>query len=514
MAEQEWVFIGLDEKMARRQGMPARIPVPKDKFEGLADEGLRVELVRAWIKTFLTDSELGKSGAWRKANSKIVSALEAFIDKAPVWERAQKAFAENDYEKAMSSLKRITTMDPDDHAARLNIAFAQANAGDHAGALKSFQAVKATFTGDPDYHVAVGHIHMAAQRVDDAIEQMVLALEAKPDCQPALDALVKLGVLAPIYENPRDAASLTYVRADSVAEYLTGEWDKEPRSVEFFLEQLAYHEREVRWGVALAAAERAVKASQAAGGHSEGPPPGANGGDATLERAEIARAAALRQLGRREDALAAIEAFLAKQPSSAGAWVEHGGCLRALGRADEAKASVEKALEADPGDLQALASRFWPEDPGDLKAVHAALPALEAFVEAHAASAGAWRSLARAKLTVGQKDEALALFAKAVALAPSDDDLRAEQWTELGKLERFEEILAQAATIEDLPKRDWKLRWNEAEAYSRLGKKIEARACFAAINFDDRLHVDVRRRAKRAVNAIDEGGAGEAPPAG
>jgi tetratricopeptide (TPR) repeat protein len=499
MSDEEWVLIGLDEKVARRQGIPARIPVPKKEFEGLADEGLKVDTVRRWIKSFLTDSELGKSGTWRKQNAKMVSSLEAFIDKAPLWDRAQKAFAENDYEKAMSSLKRIASMDQEDHAARLNIAFAQANMGDHAAALKSFQAVRATFAGDPDYHVAVGHIHMAGQRVDDAINEMVLALEAKPDCQPALDALVKLGVLAPIYENPRDAASLTYVRADSVLEYLTGEWDKEARSPEFFLEQLAYHERELRYPLVLAAAERAVKAA---------------GGDVGPERAELARVSALRALGRGDDALAAARVYLAKATSSAGGHVELGRCLAAAGKADEAKAAFERALELDPGDLQALAIRFWPEDPGDIQAVHAALPALQAFCDAHPAAAGAWRSLARATLVAGRTDDGLALFTKAAALAPNDDDLRAELWTELGKQQRFDEILADAAKLGPLAKRDWKLRWNEAEAYLGLGKKIEARACFMALNFDETLHVDVRRRAKRAVNSIDEGAAQDAPAPG
>ena len=50
-------------------------------------------------------------------------------------------------------------------------------------------------------------------------------------------------------------------------------------------------------------------------------------------------------------------------------------------------------------------------------------------------------------------------------------------------------------------KRDWKLRWNEAEAYAGLGKKVEARAAFSAINFDETLHVDMRKRAKRAGEA-------------
>lgn len=223
--EGEWVLINLDEKMARRQGLPAGMPVPRKEFEGLAEKGLSIDLARKWIKDFLTNSPAGKSGDWRKKNGKMVQALEAFLDKAPLWDRAQKAFAENDYEKAMSALKRIASMDSDDHAARLNMASAQANAGDYAGALKSFQAIKKTFEGDADYHVSVGHVYLALQQNDPALEQFVLALEVNPQNQPAMDALLKLGVLTAVYENPHDAASLTYVRSDSVREYLESVWD-------------------------------------------------------------------------------------------------------------------------------------------------------------------------------------------------------------------------------------------------------------------------------------------------
>lgn len=490
--ETEWVLIGLDEKMARRQGIPGRLPVPKDQFEGLADKGLNIETTRAWIKEFLTSSEPGKSGVWRKQNSNLVSSLEAFLDKAPLWDKAQKAFGENDYEKAISALKRITTMDPEDHAARMNLASAQANMGDHAAALKSFNAIRKTFEGDPDFHVALGHVHLALQQRDAAIDQMVLALEAKPDCQPALDALAKLGVLAAIYENPRDAASLTYVRADAVLDYLTGQWDAEPRGVDFFLEQLNYHELERRPAVALAAAERAIKAA---------------GGDVGPERAELGRVAALRALGRAEDAIQAAKAYAEKVPTSAGAHVELAQCLFVAGRNDEGMAEVDRALAIDPGDQAALLIKFWPADANDIEKVAAAIAPLTAFAEAHPTAAGIFRSLARAKRIIGAGDEAVALFAKAVELAPADDELRAEYWSELGKQQRYEEILADAAKVENIAKRDWKLRWNEAEAYAGLGRKVEARAAFSAINFDESLHVDIRKRAKRAVRSIDEGNA-------
>jgi tetratricopeptide (TPR) repeat protein len=318
---------------------------------------------------------------------------------------------------------------------------------------------------------------------------MVLALEAKADCQPALDALTKLGVLTAIYESPRDAASLTYVRADAVLEYLVSQWEKEPRDLAFFLEQLTYHEHERRHALVLAAADRAIDIAGAAGS----------------ERAELARVAALRSLGRGEDAIQAAQAFIAKSPSSAGAHVELAQCFYAAGRNDEGEGEVDRALAIDPGDQSALLLRFWPADHNDIEKVNALIPRLTAFAETHPASPGIWRSLGRAKRIINAVDESLALFAKAVSLAPHDDELRAEYWAELGKQQRYSEILADAAKVENMGKRDWKLRWNEAEAFAGLGKKVEARAAFSAINYDETLHVDVRKRAKRAVKAIDEG---------
>jgi tetratricopeptide (TPR) repeat protein len=486
-----WLMIGMDPKMARRQGLPQQIPVPKAEFEGLADKGLNIEQARKWVKAFLTESPAGQDGTWRRRNSGLVTQLEGFIDNAALWEKAQKHFAENDYEKAITVLKRITIMNADDHAAKLNLASAQANIGDFDGALKNFKAIRESFAGDPDYHVAVGHVYLRKQDKDSALNEFVLALEAKPDHDAALEAMLQMGILRAIYENPRDATSLTYVRSDAVVEYLTGLWDAEPRDAAFFLEQLVYHERESRFDVALAAAERAVKAA----------------GDAAPERAELARIASLRALGRNEESLAAAEAYVAKAPKSSGALVEKAKTLGALGKTEESLAAVEAALAIDPGDLEALMFRFWPSDRNDIKRIGDALPELQKFAEAHPQAAGAWRTLTRAYLATGRIDEAMDLFKKALEITPADDDLRAEYWSELGRHQRYNEILADAAKITDMSQRDWKLRWNEAEAYAGLGKKLEARAAFSAINFDDRLHVDIRKRAKRAVKGIDE-----APP--
>src|SRR6185369_4821209 len=106
------------------------------------------------------------------------------------WEKAQKAFAANDYEAAIKTLKQLSILNADDHAAKLNLASAYANIGDFDNALKNFKAIRKTFEGDADYHVAVGHVYLRQKDKDAALNEMVLALEAKPDCQPALEALV------------------------------------------------------------------------------------------------------------------------------------------------------------------------------------------------------------------------------------------------------------------------------------------------------------------------------------
>lgn len=493
----EFVMIGLDPKMARRQGMPPQVPIPRADFENLADKGLSMEQARAWTKAFMA-SEFGQDANWRKKNNQLAAQLDAFVDKGPIWERAQKAFQERDFEKAVQQLKRIKSLDPDDHMALYNMGSAQANTGDFAGALKSFKTVRPTFEGDPDFHVTVGQVHMALKDNDSAINEMVLALEAKGDHQVALDALEKLGVLVAIYENPRDAGSLLYVRADSVKDYLASVWEAAPRDVAYFLEQLAYHERESRWDVALAAAEHAIAAA----------------GEAGSERAETARITALRALGRKEDALAAAEAYVAKHPKSAPGLVELARSLGELGKIDEGRAAVDKALEIDPGDQIALLARFWPRKTDDVAEVATCLPALKEFVEAHPSSAGAWRSLARAYLVVGRTNDAIDLLAKAVDLAPDDEDLRAEHWTELRKQLRYQDIIDLAEKLGDMKNRNWQLRWNEAEAYLGLDKRMEARALFTAINADESLHVDIRKKAKRAVRQMEMGAAVQLSPGG
>lgn len=468
--------------------MPAQVPIPKGAGEALVEKGLSIELARQYVQEFLNTSEAGKSGVWRKKNAALVSAWEAFVDKAPLWAKAQKAFQENNFEAAASALKKITIMDPEDHVAKMNLGAAYANLGDADKARKTLKSVKGTFDGDADFHVNLAQLALSAGDTDGAIEEFVLALERNPGHREAMRALVKLGVLVEIYEDPKDAASITYVRSDSVTDYLVELWDKEPRTSDYLAEQLGYHEGEGRWALVLAAAERLLQS-----GSGAAPP--------QLDRARSARIGALRALDRKAEAKEAADAYMKESPSAA-VGVELARALNELGDHAGAKAAIELALTLNPGDLQALTFAFWPSDTGDLQKLHAALPRLEAFVKEHPAVAGAYRSLGRLKLLVGRPEDGIADLATAVGLAPGDDELRAEHWLELAKIQRYDEIVADVGRLGDMNKRDWRLRWNEAEAYIGLGKKTEARAVLTSINHDQTLHVDIRKRAKRAVEQL------------
>ncbi len=278
---------------------------------------------------------------------------------------------------------------------------------------------------------------------------------------------------------------------------LAESWSAAPRDAQFFLDQAEYHQAEGRAEAALAAADRAIVAAAA--------------DEPLADRGRIARIAALRSLGRAGEARSEVLAEIARSPGAAWAHTELARYLTDDGKHEEARAELDRALSIDPSEPAALALRFYPGDPTDLVKMAAALPALTAFAEAHGEQAGPWRVLARAKAVLGSDDEAVALFARGIALAPSDDGTRAEFWALLERLRRFDVLLADAATLTDLNKRDWKLRFSEAEAYRGLGKSIEARAAFTALNLDTSLQVEVRKRAKRAVMSMGAP-AGEAAP--
>lgn len=475
MAE-EWVVIQLDEKVARMHGLPTRVPAPKSEFEGIADAGFELPKLKKWITSFLTAAP----ASWRTQNADLAKSYDRFIAKADFWQRGLTALQKQDTAGAISAFKMVSSVDPDDHAAKMNLGLAYAQSGDAANAKKALVAVRPTYEGDADYHVALGQSLLQLGDKEAAADEFALALEAKPDCSSALKALAGLGILVPVYENPRDAASLTYLRADALVPTMEEIWGEAPRDADYFLAQLEYHAAENRHAVALAAAEKAIAAAGAAGS----------------ERAEIGRAAALRSLDRLDEAKSHVDAWLAAHPDSVPALVERARVHFAAGRTAEAKTDVAAALARDAGNFEALALEF-PLERTLTEASAGRLAELRAFADAHREAAGAWMWLGLLQSKAGAVDDSLETLKKAVSLAPNDDDIRATYWIELGRHGKWEDVVADAQTL-DMKTRSWKVRWNEAEAYSSLGKRVEARACYTALNSDESVPIEIRKRAKRA----------------
>jgi tetratricopeptide (TPR) repeat protein len=480
----EWVVLSLDEKMARRHGMPAQMPMPKDKFEELGVQGLTHEVAQQYVKKFLGVA----AQQLKKQQPETAKRYEAYMAKMPFWQDAHKAFEKGDFPSAIKQLALVCNVDKEDYAAKQNLATAYAAVGRNEDAVKLFKEIAEVWSGAAEYHAAYANVLMVGGNREEALEQYVSALEADPACQPAMDGLVSLGFLVKLYEDPLNAASLVFVRKDSIAQYLTEQWAANSElPVEHFLRVAGYHEEESRFDVMLAAAEHAFAK------------------DPQRLESIVAKARALRRLDRLEDAKGFLVEKIAQFPNSATLLAELAQCERGLKNLDAAKECVDKALKLEPGHLPSLQLLFLPEGNDQLEVVQKALPAVRAFAEAHPDVAGAWRMLGRLSARAEDGEGSDAAFGKALALAPEDDDMRVEYWNSLVRRGEFQKLLDQAAVIENIGTKDWRLRWCEADAYHGLGKKMEARAAFTAINADTSLQVAVRARAKRAVEQMARG---------
>ena len=151
-----------------------------------------------------------------------------------------------------------------------------------------------------------------------------------------------------------------------------------------------------------------------------------------------------------DEATAAARAVVEKAPPAA-AHLDLARCLLAADKNDEANAELDRAIAADPGDLMALDLRWWPAERHDLEQLQAAMPKLEAHAEAHPGErrrvADARARAARASATPRRP---WPLFEKAVALAPADDDLRAEWWAELVRHGKAAAVIADAEKLGDM----------------------------------------------------------------
>lgn len=127
-------------------------------------------------------------------------------------------------------------------------------------------------------------------------------------------------------------------------------------------------------------------------------------------------AAALRQVGRREEALEASRRATVVAPRDASAWLALGAAERELGRADDARAALARSIALDGGD-----PRAWTEL-GSVELARgdaaAAVEALRRPAELAASDPRSWFNLGFALGAAGRTREAVEAYARALELRP------------------------------------------------------------------------------------------------
>ncbi|MEM7247519.1 MAG: metallopeptidase family protein [Acidobacteriota bacterium] len=185
---------------------------------------------------------------------------------------------------------------------------------------------------------------------------------------------------------------------------------------------------------------------------------------------------------RPEDALAACDAFLTREPHDAEVFHARGLCLRELDRPEESLEAQERAIELDPGLAEAYleAAELWLEDLGDeVKALEVARRGGRRLEEP---SHRAELLLLKAAALSGLEDYhgALRVLEEAEKLQPDHADLRIERAQVLVELSRMED--AEVALRACLDREDIGARAHQLLAFvlDYTGRRAEATGHFQA----------------------------------
>jgi tetratricopeptide (TPR) repeat protein len=450
-----WRIEELDARIAAKTSLPRRLPVPEDVASGEEFEITRARAA-AWASEYLAD------------HADDDPALGRLVAKEEHWIAAEGPLLAEDWEAAVPHLQRIVAIDPEDAAARFNLASAERGSGRPERALAMLADLDEVFGDEGAFHANVGRTHEALGDRDAAVAAYHRALEILPGDGFVLDRLAALGDLVsafgpdgePIYVDATEFANS--VREDLAAhaedvDYLTG-------AAQALLAQ-------GQPDLARNAAELALAAR-----------PGSP--DALL-----LAGAAHADLGHLDRALALLDDHLAAEPRSAAGHSHRGRVLHALGRIDEARAAARTAFELDPNDLVAVQTCVAGDDGAE-----AVIGRLSPLMELRPEAWGPWRLAGDVLLTTGDHDAAMAHWRRAVDLGA--DDLTIGLYLgELGRAGQVDELVEIADGLTRLAEREPGLRWNAASGYAEAGREAEARIVFASIAHDERVAPDMRAAA-------------------
>lgn len=190
------------------------------------------------------------------------------------------------------------------------------------------------------------------------------------------------------------------------------------------------------------------------------------------------RGLALQANGRLEDALASFDRAVAAAPGDATAWYNRGMLLRQMQRPEAALRSYERALAIRPNDIKALNNRG--NILRDLQRQREALASFEKGLALKPGDPALLSNRAATLLTLGRCNEALGAFDRALADRPDDAGLLRGRTEALLKLENWEEALKNCERLLSLAPNDSQALNDRGLALGGLKRHREAMTSFAA----------------------------------
>jgi len=163
-------------------------------------------------------------------------------------------------------------------------------------------------------------------------------------------------------------------------------------------------------------------------------------GNPEAPRTLYARAGALQELKRYEEALACCDEAISLKPDYAEALNRRGVILAMLERIEEALATFERALAIVPASAETWTNRG--NALGELRRIDQAVASYDRAIAIRPEFSGAHYCRALALAELGRFDEALAGFEKALSIVPRNADAWTHRGNVLFALKRHEEALA------------------------------------------------------------------------
>ncbi len=460
MTDHEWLQIGLDAGEARRLGMPGSLPVPKAAFAEFDEHPPTFEEFVTWTRAFLAEMP----------EHELAQTLAVFARKGPLWIAARAHLLEGDWEDALPLLQQILALDPDDAAAHFNLGAVYRNLGDPARSLAHYGRCAEDFADEGLFYTNRGRTYEALGERELAVADYLRALDVMPDDTFALEQLTRLGALVELSTDQNDPEATIFVTRENYLAAIEAVWKESPQTPEFFTEQARLLLDDARTELALQAADRALALG------------------AVQAEVWFYKGIALWRLRRHDEAITALETYLALEPESETGTLNLAKVLWEQRGHAAALPYLERVAERDPNQLLSLQMLAATEGAAD---VAGAIERLQAISQLHPDAWAPYRVLGDIYWQAEEAAAAIAAYAEAMARG-ADDDTLAGYLAILGESGRVEEMCRVIDAVPSLARHSLAVRWNALQGYLDAGRKTDAAQLLRTIISDPDLSPDNR----------------------